>query len=237
MPAPNDPIRDALDALAGYMIGSAPLDETLRHIAEVAVEAFPGARSAGISTLVAGEPRTAVYTDAEAPEIDAAQYETGEGPCLDAYRENVIHRINDTEAETAWPAFARAAAGHGIRSTLSLPMIANGEGIGALNLYSAEVAAFADADDDMGIVLASQAAVLLASSQVYWDAYQLTQNLREAMRSRATIEQAKGILMSTSRCGPDEAFQMLTRASQRENRKLRDVAAEIVERARRREEG
>ena len=30
---------------------------------------------------------------------------------------------------------------------------------------------------------------------------------------------------------PDEAFQVLVRASQRENRKLRDIAAEIVERA------
>jgi GAF domain-containing protein len=237
MTEPHDPVRGALDALAGYMIGSAPLDETLRHVSDVTVAALPGAAYAGISTLVDGEPRTAVFTDAEAPEIDAAQYEAGEGPCLDAFRHGVIFRVNDTASETRWIAFCKAAAAHGVRSTISLPMISNGEGIGALNLYSREVAAFADTDETLAMALASQAAVVLGNSQVYWDAYELTQHLREAMRSRATIEQAKGILMKGSRCSPDQAFQMLVRASQRENRKLRDVAAEIVERAQRSEKG
>ena len=43
------------------------------------------------------------------------------------------------------------------------------------------------------------------------------------MQSRAAIEQAKGILMAAQRCGPDRAFEILVRASQRENRKLRDI--------------
>jgi AmiR/NasT family two-component response regulator len=51
------------------------------------------------------------------------------------------------------------------------------------------------------------------------------------MESRATIEQAKGILIAQSHVSPDEAFQLLVRASQRENRKLREIAAEIVDRA------
>jgi GAF domain-containing protein len=233
MPTPDleDPVRAALDALAGYMIGSAPLDETLAHVATVAVSAFPAARFAGLSTLVDGEPRTAVFTDDEAPEIDSAQYEADHGPCLDAYRDREIYRVNDTTTETQWVAFARAAADHGIRSTISLPLVANGEGIGALNLYSSEVAGFADADDDLGMALATQAAVVLANSQAYWDAYGLTQTLQEAMRSRATVEQATGILMSTERCTSDEAFAMLVRASSLEDRTLRDVASEIVERA------
>jgi GAF domain-containing protein len=226
-----EPIRAALDALAGYMIGSAPLDETLQEVAATAVSAFPAARFAGVSTLVDGEPRTAVFTDPAAPEIDAVQYETGEGPCLDAYRNRRIRRINDTMTDTEWPAFAEAAAVHGIRSTLSLPMVADGEGIGALNLYSGEVAGFADADDDLGLALATQAAVVLANSQVYWDAYQMTQSFQDFVRSRATIEQAKGILMSTGRCASDEAFQMLVLTSQREGCAVRDVADEIVARA------
>jgi AmiR/NasT family two-component response regulator len=55
--------------------------------------------------------------------------------------------------------------------------------------------------------------------------------LQRAMESRATIEQAKGILMAAEHCSPSAAFDMLTRASQRQNRKLSLVAAEIVERA------
>ncbi len=227
---PEDPVRVALDALAGYMIGSAPLDRTLHHVATVAVAALPPARFAGVSTLVEGRPRTAVFTDTEAPEIDAAQYETGSGPCLDAYRHDVVLRIDDTTSDERWPAFCEAALAHGIRSTISLPLVANGEGFGALNMYAEEVAGFADADEGMALALATQAAVVLASSQVYWDAHQLTQDLQTALRSRAIIEQAKGVLMGQSRCTPDEAFTLLVAASQRENRKLREIAAEIVER-------
>ncbi len=237
MPAPqHDPLHAALDALSSYLIGSDPLDATVERVAQITVDAFPAARFAGISTLIEGEPQTAFFTDQEAPEIDAAQYETGKGPCLDAFRHRVVYRVTDTESEKRWTAFAAAASAHGIRSTISLPMIANDEAVGALNLYSPQVGGFEDVDEDLGVKLAAQAAVLLTNSQVYWDAYRLTENMQEAMRSRATIEQAKGLLMSRSPCTPDEAFDMLVRASQRENRKLRDIAEELVQRAQRRPE-
>jgi GAF domain-containing protein len=235
MPAPDEhPLHQALDALSNYLIGSDPLDATVRRVADIAVAAFPAARSAGISTLIEGEPRTAVYTDDEAPEIDAAQYETGDGPCLDSYRHRVVYRIDDTESEKRWPAFTSAASSHGIRSTISFPMVAHDEPVGALNLYSPEVAGFVGVDEALGVKLGTQAAVLLANAQVYWDAYRLTENMQEAMRSRATIEQAKGMIMSRSHCTSEEAFDILVRGSQRENRKLRDIAREIVERAQRR---
>jgi AmiR/NasT family two-component response regulator len=52
------------------------------------------------------------------------------------------------------------------------------------------------------------------------------EQLREAMRSRAVIEQAKGILMARRRCSPDEAFDVLREVSQTNNTKLREVARE-----------
>ena len=51
--------------------------------------------------------------------------------------------------------------------------------------------------------------------------------------ARAEIEQAKGILMAHEGVGPDVAFDLLRRASQREHRKLREVAGDIVRRAQR----
>ena len=45
----------------------------------------------------------------------------------------------------------------------------------------------------------------------------------------AVIEQAKGIVMAQQRCGPDEAFDLLRRASQRLNIKLHVLATQIVE--------
>jgi AmiR/NasT family two-component response regulator len=59
-------------------------------------------------------------------------------------------------------------------------------------------------------------------------------NLREKMVSLPSIEQAKGILISQEGYSDDEAFEVLKTASMRENRKLRDIAAELVGRARRR---
>jgi AmiR/NasT family two-component response regulator len=53
-------------------------------------------------------------------------------------------------------------------------------------------------------------------------------NLHAALTSQPMIEQAKGILMARHNCGPDRAFRLLAEASQRENRKLRDVAAAVV---------
>lgn len=100
--------------------------------------------------------------------------------------------------------------------------------MGALNLYSRSEAGFSEQDEKVGLTFAAQAGIALANTQAYWDAYELSQNLSEAMKSRATIEQAKGILMAARRCDADEAFQILVRASQRENRKLREVAEQLV---------
>lgn len=53
-------------------------------------------------------------------------------------------------------------------------------------------------------------------------------NLREAFANRAVIEQAKGMLMAQQRCDAQRAFRMLVAASQASNRKLRDLAAQLV---------
>ncbi|MDP9072079.1 MAG: GAF and ANTAR domain-containing protein, partial [Actinomycetota bacterium] len=191
---------------------------------------------AGITMLVEGRPKTAVFTDETAVDIDAAQYETGVGPCLDAFRHQEVFRIDSTDKDDRWPAFCESAASYGIKSTLSVPLVANHEGVGALNLYSREEGAFSEDHERVAQTFAAQAGIALANAQAYWDAYQLSQNLSEAMKSRATIEQAKGILMGARRCDADEAFQILVRASQRENRKLREVAEQIVRNTAQREE-
>ena len=57
--------------------------------------------------------------------------------------------------------------------------------------------------------------------------------LREALKSRSAIDQAKGMLIAQHGCTPDEAFEMISAASQRANRKLRDIAVSMVESAQR----
>jgi AmiR/NasT family two-component response regulator len=55
------------------------------------------------------------------------------------------------------------------------------------------------------------------------------EDLRAALETRPVIDQAKGILVGHHHCTPEDAFAMLAEASQRSNRKLRDVAQAIVE--------
>jgi GAF domain-containing protein len=182
----------------------------------------------GLTLVVDGRQRTAVFTDETAPEIDQAQYESGEGPCLQAFEKRQVFRIESTADEQRWPEFAAAAAAHGIGSTMSLPLVVNGRALGAMNVYARRPRAFGQVDQEIGELFASQAAIVLANAQAYWDARGLSERLGEAMKSRAVIEQAKGILMGAQRCAPDEAFDVLVRASQRENVKVRDIATRIV---------
>jgi GAF domain-containing protein len=234
-PISSNPRAEALRALSTFLVADAPVGDTLTRVATLTTKALDGAEIAGIAMIGSdGRPTTAVYTDETSPEVDKAQYESGRGPCLDAWRQRRTVRVDDmTEAADRYPEFARATLDHGIVSTLSFGLVAGGEGLGALNLYARHVGAFDKDDEELGEELAAAAAVVLANASAYWTAFELSEGLSEAMRSRAVIEQAKGILMAGApELDADGAFDLLRRASQRENVKLRDVARRIVERRR-----
>jgi GAF domain-containing protein len=224
--------REGAPSLSRLVITDQALDATLQHVADLATREVIGCDMAGITLLREGEPVTAVFTDSAAPEIDTAQYETGSGPCLDAFHDGRVFRIDDTSADARWPEFAAAAVAAGVQSTLSLPLVVGETGLGALNLYSYDVDSFVD--DDTAQVFAAQASVVLANSQAYWAAQELAAQLEEALTSRAAIEQAKGILMATHRFSADDAFAWLRRESQNTNRKVRVVARDVIESVRER---
>jgi GAF domain-containing protein len=105
----------------------------------------------------------------------------------------------DEDRRRDYPEFAEACRQHGIFSTMSLPLASSGRGLGALNLYAPEPRSFSAEDEAVGGGLATAASVVLANAVAYWGAYDLSQQLNEAMQSRAVIEQAKGMLMAQSR--------------------------------------
>jgi GAF domain-containing protein len=204
-----------------------PFDDLLQRVADRATEQIAGCDMAGVTLVGDGGPVTAVFTDPVAPEIDTAQYRTGRRPCLDAYHNGTILRIDDTAHDLRWPELAALAATNGIRSTLSLPLRAGDESLGALNLYSRVPDNFADTEQ-IAAVFVAHAAAALANSQAFWAAHVVSEQLREALVSRAVIEQAKGMLMARHRCDSDAAFQLIRRESQDTNTKVREVASGIV---------
>jgi GAF domain-containing protein len=218
----------SLGALARFFVGDGSAEETLTRVAELSVDALEPVTLAGITMRIEGRPRTAVFTDDLAPEIDRAQYDEGTGPCLTAFEEGRVTAIDSTREDGPWPVFRAAAAAHGVGSTLSVPLVVDGTAVGALNLYAARERAFSADDRAHAELFASQAAIVLANVRAYWEARDLSRGLSEAMKSRAVIEQAKGILMAAEGVDEDAAFDILVAASQRENLKVREIATRIV---------
>jgi GAF domain-containing protein len=229
----SDARAQAFRALSSFLVAKTSMGDTLLKVSQITTETMPAAAMAGITMLAEdGRPTTSVFTDDEAPEIDRAQYDSGRGPCLDSWRQSRVVRLDEMAAAAGeYPEFAKAAQAHGVQSSLSLPLVAGDEGLGALNLYARVSGGFTDEDEAIGVDLAAAAASILANASAYWEVAQLSQQLSEAMRSRAVIEQAKGILMARSpELTADDAFGLLRHASQRENVKLREIAQRIVDR-------
>jgi GAF domain-containing protein len=226
--------RPPLDARAAFaQLGELRFETTsmeamLQRIAELAKRVIPRVAEASVSLIANDKATTAAYTGRLALDLDETQYGRGYGPCLEAAVGQEIREITDARAETRWPDYARISVERGSLSSLSVPVPVREAIHGGLNLYAAEAHAFDDDAKDVARAFASYAAVAVHNMHLYESTRELAENLDIAMRTRAVIEQAKGILMSQRRCDATEAFNVLAAASQRSNRKLRDIAQAIV---------
>ena len=214
----QDELAQRLSELAQTLHAETGLDETLRQIVHAAVGTVPGAQHASISKAHRRkEVRTVAATDPLSRAVDHAQYDTGQGPCLDALYHEVIVRLPDLSTEQRWPRFTVRASELGVGSMLAVQLFVQEDRLGALNLISEEPNAFDDASEHVALLFAAHAAVAMSSEQSQHD-------LRTAVMTREVIGQAQGILMERFKITDDLAFRLLVRASQDTNRKLRDIA-------------
>jgi GAF domain-containing protein len=227
MPVTEDALQELI-ALAGVVLVARDLPETLVEICRIAVRAVPGAEGASVTTFPEGRP-AAVASDQWAQDLDELQFEEHEGPCLDGYRTGNAFRVRDFATDTRWPSYSERVTARGAVSMMSIPMTAQGNVIGALNVYSRQADAFDAEAASLAEIVAGHAGLASEVSAAFFRHRDVAEQLREAMRSRAVIEQAKGIVMADRRCDADKAFQQLTELSQRSNRKLRDVAQALVD--------
>ena len=135
---------------------------------------------------------------------------------------------DDLNEDDRWPNFGRQAAEGGLRSVLALPLTTNGTD-GAVNLYARYPAAFGVIDRARAMILASLAGIALSTAHLLEDEGRRIENLHSALGSREIIGQAQGILMERERIAADQAFDVLRRASQHLNVKLREVAQNLVD--------
>ena len=221
--------RDAVAQIATLSFDDASMETMLQRIAELAKKVIPGVAEASITLVSNYKAASAAFTGQLALDLDESQYGRGYGPCLEAAVGEQLREITDAREERRWPDYARSAVERGSLSSMSVPVPVREAVHGAINLYAVDAHAFDDDARDLARVFASYAAVAVHNLHLYESTRDLARNLDVAMQSRAVIEQAKGILMSQRRCDAAEAFSLLAAASQRSNRKLRDIAQGLVD--------
>ncbi|HXA32370.1 MAG TPA: GAF and ANTAR domain-containing protein, partial [Acidimicrobiales bacterium] len=154
--------------------------------------------------------------------VDKLQSETGEGPCVDAIQDHEVFQTGRLSEEARWPNFShRASRESGVESILSFRLFIEEDTLGSLNLYSSHRDAFDQHDVAFGAVFAAHAAVA-------WSTARVIDNLRKGLQTRELIGEAVGILMARQDLSETEAFDVLKRASQRLNVKLRLIAEGVV---------
>ena len=217
-----DLLAGRLSDLARSLESEDDVQDTLNAIVHAAVGTVPGAQYASISSVLhRREICTRAATDELARAVDRAQFEAGEGPCLETLYEQQTVRVADLRGEQRWPTFSHQAAELGIASMLSVRLYVDGDDLGALNLFSERTDAFDDESEHVALLFAAHAAVAMAGAQQQ-------EQLRQAISTRDLIGQAKGIVMERFKVTGDQAFTLLVRVSQTSNRKLYEVAEQLV---------
>jgi GAF domain-containing protein len=217
-----------LGRLCGVLLAEETVGSVLDLVTTLAAETLPGSFGAGV-TLVDGSTRTSeAATDPLVEEADALQYELEEGPCLSAARDQVTYRIDSMWNERRWSHWTAAVARLGLGSSLSSPLVVRGDSLGAVKVYARPEEAFTDRDERILALFAEKASVILANARSQEELRRLNEHLRESLRTRDAIAQAKGILRERHHVDERSAFGMLAEWSQRTNRKVRDLAQEIL---------
>lgn len=201
------------------------LQSALDEIVNLAVENLGACEFAGISMAEKGRISSPASSNEIPRRVDEIQSETGEGPCVDAIREHEVFRTGDLPNEKRWPEFSpRAYDETRVCSILSLRLFVEDDTMGALNLYSTVPDAFDGSDVALGSVFAAHASVAISAAR-------RMESLEKKAETRDVIGRAKGILMAQSGVTDDEAFELLRRASQRMNVKLREIAERLAHRS------
>lgn len=222
-------LESSFSEVAVELFGADTVQGTLQRIVDLAAATVDGCDAAGVLVIGDDAPSTAAASDEVVSLLDQAQIELDQGPCLDAAVGGATFYAGDLLDDDRWPAFAAVAVDAGIRSVLAYSLSALRPS--ALNLYARLPAAFGVTDRAQGQLFATLARLALDSAEERAAGEERAENLAEALKTREVIGQAQGILMEREQISAEQAFDILRRASQRMNVKLRDVARDVVDKA------
>jgi GAF domain-containing protein len=219
-----------VDHLQDLVLKTGDVKEMLDELAEFSALtlADPAIAFCSITLIRRKKPLTVASSEESAVRLDETQYRAGDGPCLSAIRKQVVIHVPDLDREHRWPAYTAAALEEGVGSSLSVPLILEGEAEAGLNLYSTRSHGFSGEDIDMVEAYSYHASKALRLAVRISQLAEAKTHLTAAMESRTTIDLATGAIMAQNRCSQETAVKILKIASSTRNVKLRDVAASVV---------
>ena len=228
-PARPEPLglADSDAELQNLILDGPDVADFLHQLALLASAIVPGTHC-GVTLRRDHEVATVASSDAVAMRMDEIQYLRGRGPCLESMRDGVRVDVPDVAEETRWGDYAVHGLANGVRSAFSLPLTLDGATLGAVNLFSATPQAFTEPDIARTHAFTAQAAAALSILLRHARQTALDEQLQEALATRAVIDQAPGILMVTRKINSRAAFDILRHTSQTTNRKVSDIAAELI---------
>jgi anti-anti-sigma factor len=204
------------------------VDGALRLVVALARATVGGADGVSVSLRRRGRLVTVAASDQTISDMDANQYATGEGPCVDASVEGRWFHAASLDDEARWPTFTPRAKALGINAILSSPLLTEDRPVGALNIYSRNAATFTPKDQELAAMFATEASVILTSAGVDVSDDQLALRLFEALRMRQIIALAEGVIMERENVSEERAYSALREFSQKSGQPLRERAQDVV---------
>ncbi|MFI0982290.1 ANTAR domain-containing protein [Streptomyces sp. NPDC021093] len=220
---------DASVGLAELMLDEPEVTEFLREFCSRTTDLL---EVPAVGTMLADESgalRVAAGSDEASELLELLAAERQEGPCVDAYRSGEPqYELDLRESAGRWPEFCSRAMEHGIFKTAVLPLCRRTDRLGTWQVYGRE-ALPGRAELELAQRLADIAVLSLSQSRSLWHLTRSAEGLRTALTSRIAIEQAKGILAAQWGVHPDAAFQPLRAYARSRQRKLKEVALDVIE--------
>ena len=215
--------------LADNLVDDFDIVDLLTTLSDRCVEVLDVAAAGIMLVAPNGELRVMTSSSEAMRVVELFELQSQEGPCLDCYRSGQAVVNHDLAADGGrWPGFAAVALEAGFRSADAVPMRLRSQIIGALNLFRSEPGALSDSDVIVAQALADVATIALLQHRTALAAEVVNEQLTGALNSRILIEQAKGILAERHQLDMEQAFIRLRSHARNNNRRLSDLAHEIV---------
>ncbi|MDQ0767899.1 hypothetical protein QF031_000648 [Pseudarthrobacter defluvii] len=226
-------VIEPADRLQSILVGAETAVEFLSGLSKLAAAAVSEAAGdeveCAVTVRVRRRPTTVAGSSKRAVELDEIEQDLGDGPCIAALRQMTPVVIDHVAADKRWPELDRSFADAGVHSSLGIPLEISGTARAALNFFASKPRAFTPDVYDKALGFAAAAHDTLRLSVRINTAENRAEDLEAAMQSRTAINLACGVIMAQNRCSQAEAMEILTKVSSNRNRKLRDVATELIE--------